>query len=564
VYYARAIELLPDFVQAHSNRGNALQRLKRFAEAEPAYRRAIELQPDFADGWNNFGTCLRELGRLDEAESAYRKALELQPNNPDMLDNLALALKDLDRLDEAVEAIRRSLVIDPTRDMFWTHCATILLDQEKFDEAADAASRALALNPKNHDAVNQMGQIAFERGDLEGSLGHYRRALALNPDLADAHNNMGNALKELGRLDEAQGAYLEALRVEPDLTGAYVNLADSKTFTPSDRHLVAMEGLAAKTDGLSATDRIHLGFALGKAYADLKDYPRAFRHLREANAAKRAITAYDETAAFDFFDRLERTFTAAAIRARFGSGDPSAMPIFVIGMPRSGTTLVEQILASHPMVFGAGELRTLNNVAASVRDAAGNALVFPEFVSVADAAALRQIGIRYVSELRQYAPTEAHVTDKMPSNYYYVGLIHLVLPNAKIVHCIRDPVDTCVSCFTKLFSGEQPHTYDLAELGRYYQRYERLMEHWRRVLPAKRMLDIRYEDVVADLKGQTRRLLAYCGLPWNNQCLAFHKTDRPVRTASATQVRRPIYKSAVGRSKAYENELEPLLAALGR
>jgi tetratricopeptide (TPR) repeat protein len=426
----------------------------------------------------------------------------------------------------------------------------------------------MTLNPQNHDAVNQMGRVAFERGDLEGSLTHYRRALALNPNLADAHNNMGNALKELGRLDEANSAYVEAIRLEPGLTGAHLNLADSKTFTRNDSQLAALETLAAKTDCLSAADRIHLGFALAKAYADLKDHPRAFKHLREANAAKRATIAYDEAATFAFFDRIERTFTAAAIRTRSGGGDPSAMPIFVIGMPRSGTTLVEQILASHPMVFGAGELRALYDIVATVHDVAGNTLDYPEFMSVADGTALRQIGLRYIAELRKRAPTSERVpgriTDKMPSNYYYVGLIHLALPNAKIVHCVRDPIDTCISCFTKLFTAEQSHTYDLAELGRYYRRYQRLMAHWRRVLPAGRMLDIRYEDVVADLEGQARRLLDYCGLPWDDGCLAFHRTVRPVRTASATQVRQPIYKSAVGRWKAYEKELGPLLAALGR
>jgi tetratricopeptide (TPR) repeat protein len=561
-YYRRAIALQPDFAQAHSNYGNALQRLKRFADAEPSYRRALELQPGFADGWNNLGTCLREMGQLDEAEEVYRKALGLQPNNPDFLDNLALALKDLDRFDEASDLLRRALLIDPGQDKLHTHYASVLLDQEKFDEAEASVRQALAINPGNHDAVNQMGRVAFERGDLEGALAHYRRALELKPDLADAYNNMGNALKELGRLQEAHDAYLEAIRIDPTITGTYVNLADSKTFAPGDPHLAAMEAMAAKSDGLSRTDRMQLGFALGKAYADLKDHPRSFARLREANAAKRAVVSYDEQAALGFFDRIEAVFTPALMRAGSGGGDPSPRPIFVIGMPRSGTTLVEQILASHPMVHGAGELKTLNDVVANVRDRAGNVLPYPEFAAAADADALRQIGAHYLAELRKLAPAGERVTDKMPSNYYFAGLIHLALPNAKIVHCIRDPVDTCVSCFSKLFSGEQVHTYDLGELGRYYKRYERLMAHWRRVLPKGRILDTRYEDVVADLEAQARRILSYCGLPWDERCLAFYRTERPVRTASASQVRRPIYNSAVGRWRAYADDLGPLLAAL--
>jgi tetratricopeptide (TPR) repeat protein len=561
-HYQRAIAVQPDFAQAHSNYGNALQRLKRFADAEPAYRRAVDLQPNFADGWNNLGTCLREMDRLDEAEAVYRKALALQANNPDTLDNLALALKDLGRYDEAARLMRQALVIDASRDQFHTHYAAVLLDQNQTEAAAAAVGRAMALNPDGHDAINLMGRVAFERGDLDDALTHYRRALALKPDLADAHNNMGNALKETGRLNEAQDAYLEAIRLDPAMSGAYVNLANTKSFAPGDPHLTAMEALWAK-DEFGKVDRMQIGFGLGKAYADLKDHRRSFAHLREANALKRSMVAYDESTALAFFDRIEAVFTPELLRDMAGLGDPSPVPIFIIGMPRSGTTLIEQILASHPSVHGAGELKTFNDIVQLVQGPDGSTMPFPEFVPVLDAAALRQIGARYVNEVRRLAPGGERITNKMPSNYYFAGLIHLALPNATIIHSLRDPVDTCVSCFSKLFTDAQVHTYDLGELGRYYKRYERLMAHWRRVLPEGRILEVRYEDVVADLEGQARRLLIHCGLPWDERCLSFHKTERPVRTASATQVRRPIYRSAVGRWRDYEKELGPLLAALG-
>lgn len=567
-HYDRAVGLEPNFAQAHSNRGNALQRLKRFADAEPSYRRAIELQPSFADAWNNLGTCLRELKRPEEAEAVYRKALQLGSNNPDTLDNLALALKDLERFDEAADLMRRALTIEARSDKLYVHHATILLDQKKIDAASAAAGRALSLNPNNHDAVNVMGRIAFERGDLDESLTHYRRALALKPDLADAHNNMGNVLKELGKLDEAQAAYLQALQLDPNVAGVYVNLADSKKFAPGDAHLAAMEALAAKPEGLSKTDRMQLDFGLGKAYADLRDHDRSFHHLLAGNAAKRAAIAYDEKATMALFDRIEAIFTRDVIGQMSGGGDPSPLPIFVIGMPRSGTTLVEQIIASHPAVYGAGELQTLNDVILTVRGPDGNTLLYPEFVPALDGPALRQIGTRYLTLVRELAAKHGvrdaqRITDKMPSNYYFAGLIHLALPTARIIHTIRDPVDTCISCFSKLFSAEQNHTYDLGELGRYYKRYERLMAHWRSALPAGRILDVRYEDVVADVEQQARRIIAYCGLPWTDRCLSFHETERPVRTASATQVRQPIYKSAVGRWRVYEQHLGPLLGALG-
>ncbi|WP_128971186.1 tetratricopeptide repeat-containing sulfotransferase family protein [Bradyrhizobium tropiciagri] len=464
--------------------------------------------------------------------------------------------------------MRRALVIEQNSDKIHLHYGTVLLDQKKVDEAEVAASRALSLNMNNHDAVNLMGRIAFERGDLDGALASHQRALALKPDLADAYNNMGNVLKELGRLDEAENAYLEALRLDPAVASVYVNLADSRKFVAGDPHLVAMEALAAKSERLSKTDRMQIDFALGKAYADLQDYPRSFRHLHAGNAAKRATIGYDETAAFALFDHIERIFVPDMIEAKSGGGDLSQVPIFVVGMPRSGTTLIEQIIASHPMVHGAGELQTLHDVVRTVRGTDGCTIPYPEFVPALDEAALRQIGRDYVARLGEIARREAsttvqRVTDKMPSNYYFLGLIHLALPQAKIIHAVRDPVDTCVSCFSKLFSAEQNHTYDLGELGRYYRRYERLMAHWCRVLPAGSVLDVRYEDVVGDLESQARRIIAHCGLPWDDRCLSFHRTERPVRTASATQVRKPIYRSAVGRWRVYEDQLEPLLTALG-
>jgi len=562
--YDRATAVRDDFAHAHSNRGNALQRLKRFAEAEPAYRRALALQPDFADGWNNLGTCLRELKRAGEAETAYRKALALKPDDPDMLDNLALALRDLDRLEEAAELLRRALAIGDGNDKFHFHYGNVLLDQGKVDAAAAATERALSLNPNYADAVNLMGRVAFERGELESALSYYRRALALKPELADAHNNIGNVLKELGRLPDAKQAYLEAIRIDPALTGVYVNLADSKVFAPGDPHLEAMQALAAKRDGLSKTDRLQLDFALGKAYADLQDYRRAFQHFAAGNAVKRTIIAYNEATALALFDRIEAAFTPALIAAKSGGGDPSPVPIFVLGMPRSGTSLVEQIIATHPMVHGAGELHTLNDVAREVRGPKGRTIPYPEFVPALDGAALKQFGARYVASIRKLVPDGIRVTDKMPSNFYFAGLIHLALPEARIIHTVRDPADTCLSCFTKLFSAEQNHTYDLGELGHYYKRYERLMAHWHRVLPPNRILDVRYEEVVGDLECQARRIIAHCGLPWDDRCLSFHETVRPVRTASASQVRRPIYTDAVGRWHVYERELGPLLGALGR
>jgi tetratricopeptide (TPR) repeat protein len=566
--YDRALALQPDQAGTLRNRGNTLHKLKRFDEALASYDCALALQPDHAGALNNRGNALHALKRFDEALASYDRALALRPDYAEALCNRGATLHALKRFDDALASYDRALTLQPDHVEALCNRGATLHALKRFDDALASYDRALALKPDYAEALCNRGATLHEREDLHAALAHYRRALSLKPDLADAYNDMGNVLEELGQLPEAQSAYREALRLDPNSTAAYVNLADGNTFKPGDAHLAAMEALAAKTEGLSTTDRMRLDFALGKAYADLEDYARSFKHLSAGNAAKRATIAYDEQATVALFDRIEAVFTPELIAAKSGGGDTSALPVFVIGMPRSGTTLVEQIIASHPAVHGAGELRALNDAALTVRGPDGNALPYPEFVAALDAGALRQIGARYAAMLGELAanhgaPRAERVTNKMPSNYYFAGLIHLALPNAKIIHTVRDPLDTCLSCFSRLFTAEQKHTYDLGELGRYYRRYERLMAHWRRVLPAGRILEVRYEDVVADLEQQARRIIAYCGLPWDDRCLSFHETDRPVRTASATQVRQPIYTSAIGRWRVYAEHIAPLLNGLG-
>jgi tetratricopeptide (TPR) repeat protein len=390
----------------------------------------------------------------------------------------------------------------------------------------------------------------------------YTAALTARPDYADAYNNMGGLLTELGRLDDAKAALHRALELNPRLIGAYVNLGKCKTFTAEDPHLAAMQTLE-RAMGLSKTDRMRLHFALAKAYADIKDHNRAFENLSRGNALKREQITYDEAATLRLFKSTEATFTRDLVAAKAGFGDPSAVPIFILGMPRSGTTLVEQILASHRDVHGGGEHETLIGLVRTVRGPEGTvAPPYPDFVASAADEVFGEMGARYVAELRRFAPDAGRVTDKVPQNFFLAGLIHLALPNARIIHVIRDPVDTCISCFSMLFTAGQHHTYNLAELGRYHRHYQTLMAHWHNVLPQGRIFDVRYEDIVNDLENEARRILAHCDLDWDPNCLEFHQNQRPVHTASARQVRQPIYNSAIGRGRVYEPYLGPLLAEL--
>jgi tetratricopeptide (TPR) repeat protein len=520
--FRRALRQKPQSPEAEYNLGTALEALRRLEEAAQHYRRAIELNPKAVPAHNNLGNVLKALGRHEDAIWHYWKALELRPDFAIAHNNLGNALQALGRREEAEAHYRQ----------------------------------ALALNANYAEAHNNLGNVLRLLGRGAESLNHYERALAADPGYVEAHNNFGNALKELGRFKEAAARQRRAIALDPRHGGAYLDLVEAERLAADDPLLGKMESLVADTGALAANARVPLHFALARAYDELGRHDDAFRHMRLANALKRREITHDEALMRERFAQVKAVVSAELLRQKAGSGDPATAPIFVLGMPRSGTTLVEQILASHPQVFGGGELDELSTLART--------LGYPNGLGAADAQRLRALGASYVRRVRARAgPAPLWITDKMPANFTYVGLIHLILPNTRIIHTRRNPVDTCLSCFSKLFVGAgQSFSYDLAELGRYWREYDELMSHWRRVLPEGVIYELQYEDLVADTEAEARRLLAYCGIPWDDACLSFHATERPVRTASAAQVRRPIYQSAVARWRAYEGHLGPLLQEL--
>ncbi len=323
-----------------------------------------------------------------------------------------------------------------------------------------------------------------------------------------------------------------------------------------------MQAIARDADRLAFQDRIDLDFALGQALDEAGDTVSAFRFLAEGNAMRRAQVGYDEPRALGFLEAIGAAFTAELMQAKAGKGDPSELPVFIVGMPRSGTTLIEQVLASRPGVFAAGETAALPEAVAAQLVQGGRPLKFPEGVARLSGKGLREIGARYVARLQAAAPDALRVVDKRPDNFRLVGLIRLALPNARIIVARRDPRDACLSCFSKLFGPGAPYSFELGELGRYHRAYDRLMDHWRSLLPHGAMLEVDYEALVADLEGQGRRILEFCGLDPGGGRIDIQRTDRRIRTASALQVRQPVYSSAVGRWRRYEPFLAPLLEAL--
>ena len=560
-HYRRATGLAPAYAEAFSNLGNALRAQKKYSEALTAYRQALQLRPAYADALNNMGTALRDMGRRDEAEATYRRALALKPDSSSVLNNLALVHKEREQFGDASALLTRSLLIDPNNAKTLTYLALVRLEQKQLTDAEIAAARAHTLTPEDADALNAMGLVRFEQQNPDAALVLFRRAIARKPDLADAHNNIGNVLKEGGQIAAARAAYERAIKLEPRETAYFVNFADSKKFTEGDADLAVMEKVARNAENLTPIGRSRLKFALAKAYDDLGRYDEAFACMDEGNALKREGLSYDETRTLESFDRIRSTFDRKILGK--AGGFSSSLPVFVVGMPRSGSTLIEQILASHPAIHGAGELADFNWLVDQLPGTGGNAFRYPDDATVLSADQLHALGKAYVDRHRARAPNAERVTDKMPANFLFLGLIHLALPDARVIHVVRDPRDTCLSCYSKLFTAEQNFTYALDELGRYYRKYAELMAYWREVLPKETLLEIRYEDVVADLEASARRIVDHCGLAWHPNCIAFHETRRPVRTASATQVRRPIFRTSEGRWRAYERHLGPLLAALG-
>ena len=525
----RAIELKPDLAEPYIDLGIALAALGRFEEAAAHTEIALRLKPDFAVAHNNLGSMLEALGRHEDAIVHCETALALKPDYGDAENNLANALAALGRSAEAIEHY----------------------------------SRAIAFSPGSAGAHSNLGKLLQADGRSEEAIECFRKSLAIRSCVAETHCRLATSLLTLGQHPAAREALETAVALAPGKALYHRLLAESKQFVPGDSHLAAMEAMAADMAALTEDNQTELRFALGKAYADMGEHERSFRHIIEGNALAHKRAGYDEPAILGLFDRTKITFDFDLMRRNQGVGHQSPVPVFIIGMPRSGTSLVEQILASHPQVFGAGELTDMTRAVDALAAKDGDSSVFPEVVSRMTRGQIYEFGERYLSSVQAMArPGAVRITDKMPDNFRWLGLIHLALPNARFIHTRRDAVDTCLSCFSKLFDN-LPYTYNLAELGRYYNAYAALMEHWGAVLPPGIVLDVQYEELVADFERQARRIVDFCALEWDPHCFAFHETQRPVRTASALQVRRPIYKDSVGRSKRYQMWLDPLLHVLG-
>jgi tetratricopeptide (TPR) repeat protein len=560
--YRAAIALDEAYAEAHNNLGNALRALDDINGAVLEYERAIELRENYAEAYNNMATALRDLQRSEEAVFSYRRAIEIRPDYLEALNNLANLLIFEKRYEDALHTLADTLRNYPRDVATLVTTARAQMLRGNTALAERAIEIALDADPKSIEALCLKGQLYSDMDRWDDAVTAYEAALDIDPESIEVLNMYGITLKSLGRMEEARNAFMKALERNPRAVGAYSNIIDLEDFTQDNPLFRGMLDMLENAKDKEHERFMALHFALGKAYDDAKDYETALKHFSAGAKIKRAQLKYDEAEAFAFFDEIREIFDEQYFKAPPFEGNPTTMPVFIVGMPRSGSTLTEQIIASHPQVFGAGEIKNLSNALGAIRARFPNIPKFPQMAKSMKSTQFAAIASNYLKSISNLSPTATRVTDKLLTNYYFVGMLATLFPNAKIIHTMRNPVDTCLSSYTKLYKDDMPHSYNLGELGRYYNKYRQLMEHWRRVLPKGIMLETQYEDVVADGEAKAREIIAFLGLPWDERCLNFHETERPVKTASVSQVRRPMYNTSVERWRRYGSGLQPLIDAL--
>ncbi|MBR0550993.1 tetratricopeptide repeat-containing sulfotransferase family protein [Stakelama marina] len=595
-FVAQLREAAPEFGRAWQEAGHLARDEGRAQDAVAAYARACQLNPALAASWTAQADLLARMGRSAEAQAARAQAerlaqlprelvavtnmihegrilkaealcrqfLQQRPHHVEAMRLLADIGSRLGVLDDAEFLLESAVEFEPDNIQLRLDYIQVLRKRQKFAEALEQARILHERDPGNPLFQSHLAIERMQTGDYEGALELFETILTKLPSDPATLTSRGHALKTYGQQDEAIASYRAAIGARPEQGDAYYALANLKTYRFSDDEIAAMEQQLSRDD-IGLMDRVHLDFALGKAFEDRQEYGRSFGFYEAGNTLKRKQTRYDADQMQAELAAQKSVCTAELFADKAGQGCPAPDPIFILGLPRAGSTLLEQILASHSQVDGTLELPNILALAHRLRgrDKSPEGSRYPAILANLNADQLREMGESFIENTRIHRQGAPYFIDKMPNNFRHIGLIHLILPNAKIIDARRDPMDCCFSCFKQLFAEGQEFTYGLTEVGRYYRDYVDLMDHWDAVMPEGRILRVQHEDVLDDLEGQVRRMLDFLELPFEQACLDFHKTDRAVRTASSEQVRRPINKRGVGAWKPYEPWLGDLKEALG-
>jgi len=589
----RAVAAAPQFLQARTDLARAYRGAGRLNEAREELQRVVAAAPALQSAWLAYGDVLVDLEKYPDARVAYERARQTDPELRRIEEATAalvaedrktaeLIFRDILKADashvgavcglaaislavgrgaDAERLLRHALKQSAHLPLAWRGLCQALVDLGRLPEAEAAARHLLKIEPENPKNWVMLGNACTRMMRQPEALIAFEEAARLNPGEVRLRLSIGHLHKTLGHRRECEEAYKACLGFDPGLGEAYWSLADLKTYAFSDAEIAAMQALI-KGDGGDDMDQAHLHFALGRAYEQRKNYATAFDHYAAGNRRRRKTIVFDIRVFENKTRRVRECFDAAFFAARSDAGYRDPAPIFVVGLPRSGSTLVEQILASHSSVEGTFELPNVLTIVRELDHANPENDAYPESAASVPLAQFALLGRRYIDETAPLRSGRPHFIDKMPNNFSHVGLIHSMLPGAIIIDVRRHPMDSCFSTYKQHFAEGQSFSYDLDDLGRYYRCYLSLMDHWDTVLPGK-VLHLQYEHLVRDPESNIRRLLTHCGLDFEPACLAFHETKRPVRTASAEQVRQPLYASGVGYWRHFESDLEPLRRALG-
>ena len=587
----------PDFPPAVEELGNALLAQNKPDQAIDAFQQALKINPENAAVMIKLGKIYSKLGRKDEANEMYQSALALEPtkervataaqafargqteeaekicrqvlrehpNEVDAMRLLASIANKLEQRDDAIILLERAVELKPKFAGAWADLAETYTESEKFGEALDAVQRVIKLQPNMPFGHMIRGSILGKKDDHEGAINAFKEALEIEPEHIGSNMGLGNTLKTIGRYDEAVKSYKKCIEAQPLFSEAYWSLANLKTYSFDDDEIKNMEKHVQSQD-LTPASKAFFHIAIANAKEKQMKYGEAWYHFHTGNELRRTSEIYDSVTTQVTHDALIETFDEEFVNSTKGSGCQSDAPIFILGLPRSGSTLIEQILASHSQVEGTRELPDISLLGRRLTKSKPPGIKYPDAVKHMTDEEKIEYGESYLETSKRYRTDKPRFIDKMPNNFAHIGFIKTILPNAKIINAKRHPLDSCVSSFKQLFYKGQSWSYDLFEIGEYYLEYERMMDHWHSLYPGE-IYDIQYENIVNNQEDESRALIEYCGLDWEDSCLRFYENKRSVNTASSEQVRQPIYKGAMYAWKNYESEigalkdiLEPVLA----
>ena len=587
--------IVPEHGRAHQEEGHTYRDMGRTDEALQAYARACRYNPALEASWRGQLDILRRKGyerqaiqvqaqlerlaelpppligvmdliaqgRLLKAEDVCRQFLQKVPHHVEAMRLLADIGMRLGVLDDAEFLLKSATKFEPENVQVRLDYIQALRKRQKFEQALDEARHLLQTSPENPQFKSLFAVECMQTGDYDTAITMFDEVLKQIPGDPVTLTSKGHAYKTKGEYERAVDSYRDAISSQPQYGEAYYSLANLKVYKFGDDEIRSLHAQESNHN-LSHIDRVHVCFALGKAYEDKRDFETSFKYYERGNHLKKSQSRYSAEQMSEEFKAQREVCTAELFERRAGAGHDAPDPIFIVGLPRAGSTLLEQILSSHSEVDGTLELPNILSLSQRLRRRGrqGASKGYPEILAELSDEELEQFGRQFIADTRIHRKGAAFFIDKMPNNFRHIGLIHLILPNAKIIDARRHPMACCFSGFKQLFAEGQEFTYDLTDVGRYYSDYVELMDHWDEVLPGK-VLRVHYEDVVADLEPQVRRLLDYCGLPFEQACVDYHATERAVRTPSSEQVRQPIFKSGLEQWRNFELYLDPLKAALG-